>query len=81
MDRKGKVYNLHKSGLSFKQIGEKLGISKTASYEHVKDEKLIRENSSLNAVPNVSELQKNDCSERPNVIKITNLKSKFPKFR
>ena len=64
MDVKERAYNLHKSGLSYKQIGDKLGISKTASYEHVKEEKLIREKSGSNAVPNVSELQMNDRSER-----------------
>jgi len=64
MDIKERAYSLHKSGLSYKQIGEKLGISKTASYEYVKEVKLLKEKSIETAVPNAPELEVSDRSER-----------------
>jgi hypothetical protein len=64
MNIKDRAYELHKSGLSYKQISDQLGISKTSAYEHVKEVRLIQAAGATNPIPNLSELGMNDRSER-----------------
>lgn len=64
MNHKDQAYQLHVNGLSYRQIGEQLGISKTAAYEFVKEIKLIQGKESGTPVQNVSELEKDIRSEQ-----------------
>ena len=81
-----KAYQLYLSGLSYKQVGDKLGISKTSAYEYAKEIKLTQNKLSSEPIPNGSEPVKNDRSEQKTEIKINTIKEtiadKFePKFK
>jgi hypothetical protein len=69
MNLKEQAYQLHKTGLSFKEVGDKMGISKTTAYEYVKELKLIQKKTIEKPVPNSSELGFNVRSEQTIVVK------------
>ena len=63
MNRKEKAYQIYKTGLSFKEIGDKLGISKTSAFDYIKEMKLIHEKTIVNTVLNSFEQSLNGRSE------------------
>jgi hypothetical protein len=69
MNLKEQAYELHKTGLSFKEVGDKLGVSKTTAFEYVKEIKLIQKKVVEKPVPTSSELGLNIRSEPKNVAK------------
>lgn len=64
MDIKQKAYQLKQSGLSFNEVGKKLGVSKTTAFDYVKEYRLTIYKPLTNAVLNGSEPEKNVRSEQ-----------------
>jgi transposase len=64
MKTKEQAFKLYQDGLSFNQIGKKLGVGKTTAHNYVKEVKLLKGITTSLPVPNGSEPGLNGRSER-----------------